>query len=79
MQLRDGLGVMRQVQTGSDSQFQHLAMNVSEQLRAELAELLSLHHPIHESGENVISVESHGSSVGCLSLYRMVYALEKSW
>ena len=55
-----GLGIMRQVQPGSNSQFQHLTMETREQIRAQVTEFFSRHDPVHEAGENVVAVESHG-------------------
>src|SRR5712692_5948188 len=55
----NGLRIMRQVQPGSNSQFQHLTMETREQIRAQVTEFFSRHDPLHEAGENVCGVESH--------------------
>jgi hypothetical protein len=62
MESRNGLGIMRQIQPGSNSQFQHLTMEAREQICAQKPELFSRHDPIHEAGKDMVAVESHGGA-----------------
>ena len=59
----DGLGVVRQIQSGSYSQFQHFTTDMTKQFRTQAMEFVSRHDPVHEAGENLRGIQSHRSFV----------------
>lgn len=62
MEPRNGLGIMRYIQPGSYSEFQHLTVDMYEQFRAQATEFFSRHDPFHEAGKEMVTIESHGGA-----------------
>jgi len=64
VEARQGCRVVREIEAGTEPDFQYRAVDSREHQRALFLKLLASHHPLHQVWEYVLAIPSHS----CLSV-----------